>query len=748
MLSPNILEEICRGSRQRYPIVAKTGKRENIQLDSSHYLKFAVAQLSEMVTFHKSQKELRDMFSGTSLSINKYNQIASYLHPPWETIWPMVNRNFETCIIPGGYATLDETMWARQREDPRIVCIQRKPDRIGWKCITMAVKMPTQAGRICFYFVRRELFLNLCRARRKTNRRIHSSNTAHRSAMRVFVFFLFGLVLTAALIDHQTKEEFEGFVLKYERRYIHAAEYAKRLGIFTVNKLKNIEHNLRYANGEVGWKAGVTQFSDLTVEEFKKLFTGAQSNLNSTVNPPSNSHKKSDKRGLVDWRRRGLVSTVKNQGQCGSCWSLAATAAVLETCVGISTKKMYNASAYYLQDCFGDARCSGSDVDVAMMYMHRAGVYLTKDYPRAVGECQSLNKTMLWAGDISYGNDEASVGTFLQTGAVVVRIDATPLQSYKSGVINAPTAKKHDHAVVVVALTTDCDGVSNQCWVIKNSWGTRWGERGFFRVARGIASMGLGPQGVTAVTDCTVGGSEDVRGILLWLTFILFTGLIIDHLAEASIQAWITVTVEFCLEKQVQGRRCHQSGRCSLLLDPTHHATEAYANLFLSEVDVYEENLSITGLEGQINRLQGELRAQDILSVDQMAQIERENEELKTKNDQLERQNRLSENKIAVIERENEASKASTENLKAENEALKASTEALKAENEALKASTENLKAENETLKASTEALKAENEALKEQMQIVKNLHAEIELLSRKAQDVIQTMEQSAQQNA
>ncbi|PRP81141.1 hypothetical protein PROFUN_01975 [Planoprotostelium fungivorum] len=107
MLSPNILEKICRGSRQRYPIVAKTGKHENIQLDSSHYLKFAVAQLSEMVTFHKSQKELRNMLSGTSLSINKYNQICSYLHPPWETIWPMVNRNFETSIIPGGYATLE-----------------------------------------------------------------------------------------------------------------------------------------------------------------------------------------------------------------------------------------------------------------------------------------------------------------------------------------------------------------------------------------------------------------------------------------------------------------------------------------------------------------------------------------------------------------------------------------------------------------------------------------------------------------
>ncbi|PRP89761.1 hypothetical protein PROFUN_00103 [Planoprotostelium fungivorum] len=156
MLSPNILEEICRGSRQRYPIVAKTGKRENIQLDSSHYLKFAVAQLSEMVTFHKSQKELRDMLSGTSLSINKYNQIASYLHPPWETIWPMVNRNFETSIIPGGYATLDETMWAWQGEDPGIVCIERKPDGIGWKCITMAVKM-AHTGRPYMLLLRPEV---------------------------------------------------------------------------------------------------------------------------------------------------------------------------------------------------------------------------------------------------------------------------------------------------------------------------------------------------------------------------------------------------------------------------------------------------------------------------------------------------------------------------------------------------------------------------------------------------------------
>ncbi|PRP82333.1 hypothetical protein PROFUN_10237 [Planoprotostelium fungivorum] len=251
--------------------------------------------------------------------------------------------------------------------------------------------------------------------------------------MRVWIFFIFGLVLAAAVIDQQTKEEFKEFLHKYGKHYDHAAEYAKRLGIFAKNKLKNLEHNLKYANGTVGWKAGVTRFSDLTKEEFKKFFTGSQIDTNSTnVTPFNKFHGRSAKRGPIDWRDKGVVAPVRDQGQCGSCWSFATTA-IVETCVGINTAQMYDASPYDLQDCFGQEPCKGASPNDALQYM------------------QDL-----------------------------------------------------DHAVVTVALTTDCDGVSDQCWVVRNSWGTEWGESGYFRVARGIASMGLGPQGIYLATGCSV----------------------------------------------------------------------------------------------------------------------------------------------------------------------------------------------------------------------------------------------------
>ncbi|PRP80660.1 hypothetical protein PROFUN_10715 [Planoprotostelium fungivorum] len=322
--------------------------------------------------------------------------------------------------------------------------------------------------------------------------------------MRACLILLFGIAVSAALIDQQTKEEFELFLRKHGKHHNHPAEYAKRLSIFAKNRLRSVEHNLKYANGTVGWAAGITRFSDLTREEFKMLYTGSLPNFDSAHSTPFDEfHGKSAKRGTVDWRARGLVSTVKDQEQCGSCWSFATTA-VVETCVGISTGQMYNASAYNLQDCAGHGWCQGLKPDVALKYVQKNGVFLTEDYPFAQGSCQVKHTARLFLNSTVKGSSEDELETLLQSGAVGVLIQADPLQLYRGGVITAPIAYSLDHAVVVVGLTTNCDGKSDQCWIVKNSWGTRWGERGYFRVARGIASMGLGPQGIFLPTGCSV----------------------------------------------------------------------------------------------------------------------------------------------------------------------------------------------------------------------------------------------------
>ncbi|PRP83752.1 hypothetical protein PROFUN_09084 [Planoprotostelium fungivorum] len=337
--------------------------------------------------------------------------------------------------------------------------------------------------------------------------------------MRWFALFLIGLTLSSAYYDEETKIHFKNHLKKYGKHYDNPVEFAKRLSIYAKHRAQQILHNLKttynlqFKNGTVGWEEELNEFADEASEEFVKrlgLPPGPPPNNTDDFSPASIFYQGQNvKRGLIDWRAQGKVGSVKDQKQCGSCWTFSASA-VIETCVAIATGSVPDMSEQQFQDCLDSKRCSpgGGWPAGAIDFAKKQGQSFERDYPYQGhdGSCHSTSKTAHVGQRIS-GKGEADLERMLQTGAVSVALDASTLQHYGGGVIDAPSSSATNHAVTVVALTSDCAGRAAQCWVVKNSWGSRWGENGFFRVVKGKNSIG-----VANVVDTATGCKSDGNG--------------------------------------------------------------------------------------------------------------------------------------------------------------------------------------------------------------------------------------------
>jgi len=336
--------------------------------------------------------------------------------------------------------------------------------------------------------------------------------------MKGLVLFLFAaLVVSAAVafVDDDTKKEFRDHQHRWGRNY-SSSEYLKREAIYAKNKAKRAAHHLRFKSGEVGWDTTATEFADLTSEEFIRGLGYWESNSTDAIsaevyyaNTPS---KRFDE---LDWRSRGKVGNVKNQGHCGSCWAFATTSSV-ESCIAINKNvQPPNLSEQQLQDCMFAKVCSpgGGGGATAIDWVKKNGIAFGQEYPytQSNGNCHTTQKKAS-VGARVHGKTEDQLLKMLQTGPVLIGINASPLQSYKSGVVNdAGLSKGRNHAVTVVGVTGNCDGKAQQCWIIKNSWGPGWGEKGFFRVAKGQSIIGLGDDS-DLPTGCSQDGSDNGGG--------------------------------------------------------------------------------------------------------------------------------------------------------------------------------------------------------------------------------------------
>ena len=224
--------------------------------------------------------------------------------------------------------------------------------------------------------------------------------------------------------------------------------------------------------------------------------------LNPIIYQPSNSsYGGEDKNGIppfsIDWREKDVITNVKNQGKCGSCWSFSATGSI-EAIHAIKTGVLLNISEQQLVDCsvdYGNHGCQGGSMDNSFKYVIDNGLCSEEDYPYQGIEEQCMDcKEIINISDYKdvIPNNEEILKRVVNQQPVSVAIQANlkSFQLYSSGIYSDPSCGTQlDHGVLIVGYGRDMFH-NMDYWIVKNSWGPLWGENGYIRIQRNIEDDG------------------------------------------------------------------------------------------------------------------------------------------------------------------------------------------------------------------------------------------------------------------
>ncbi|GAB6027591.1 hypothetical protein CHUAL_001834 [Chamberlinius hualienensis] len=292
-------------------------------------------------------------------------------------------------------------------------------------------------------------------------------------------------------------EEFNLFKIQYRKTYKDKNEEQYRMKIFNENKLIIATHNQKYRKGLVTYEMGINKFGDLLHHEFVELMNGYKNN---SVNPRKGTTYLSPSHVVVpdaiDWRTKGYVTPVKDQGECGSCYAFSATGA-LEGQHYRKTGKLVSLSEQNILDCSddeGNSGCFGGTQAHAFYYIQlnhgidteEAYPYTGNGYNKCKFEKKDVGATLYDYQVVKQGNEEKLKEAIATQGPISVSIDASVygFEHYKSGVYYEPSCHPDNlnHAVLAVGYGTDA--VGGDYYIVKNSWGTDWGQQGYIWMAR------------------------------------------------------------------------------------------------------------------------------------------------------------------------------------------------------------------------------------------------------------------------
>jgi cathepsin L len=317
--------------------------------------------------------------------------------------------------------------------------------------------------------------------------------------MKLLVLAVFLGVAAAAVVyefGNATDEAWAAYKVKYDKNYSDNVEDEQRRAIWEGHLQMVEQHNARHSKGEVSYRLGMNKFADMTNAEFVETHNGLKQSP-----PATSANRKKFVPPLghvndagVDWRTKGYVTGVKDQGQCGSCWAFSATGA-LEGQWFHKTRKLISMSEQNLVDCSqpqGNEGCDGGLMDQAFTYIQQQGIESEMDYPyKAVDQTCMYDPAKKIASDTGFvditSGDEYDLTTAIGTvGPISVGIDASQssFQLYESGVYDEPNCSDYqlDHGVLAVGYNTDPTGGSY--YIVKNSWGDKWGMQGYIWMSR------------------------------------------------------------------------------------------------------------------------------------------------------------------------------------------------------------------------------------------------------------------------
>jgi len=309
-----------------------------------------------------------------------------------------------------------------------------------------------------------------------------------------FVLVVYALPRWYQLEDYT----FDKYLKDYGKKYQYK-EYVTRSQIFNQNLEEITKHN---ADTSFTWKKGVNQFTDLTTEEFeqklglnKALLYLQKEQYTGTVHKPTVK----DVPPNVDWREKGIITPVKDQGECGSCWTFG-TAEGIESYYSMKHGSIMDFSEQQIldctpnpNDCGGSGGCGGGTAQLAMDRIIAMGGITTEwQYPYtsyfgAAEDCKfaSANKTGNPVGILSSWNrlpvndQDSVIAALASIGTLIINVDASTWSSYETGIFDGcnQTNPDIDHVVQLVGYGPDY-------WIVRNSWSSLWGEIGYIRLKK------------------------------------------------------------------------------------------------------------------------------------------------------------------------------------------------------------------------------------------------------------------------
>lgn len=282
--------------------------------------------------------------------------------------------------------------------------------------------------------------------------------------------------------------KFMKFIRQYNKEYSSVEEFQIRFEIFKHN-LSKVEDHERFV-----------PHMDVSEEEFKNKLT-----LSAAAIPKSRANSSKYESTLAlgelpdthDWISKGAVTPVKDQGSCGSCWAFSAIANI-EGQDFLTNGKLRAFSEQQLVDCdrAQDQGCNGGLMDNAFTYFQTKKVMLGSDYPyKGRDETCKYNETkgqfnVKSFKDVSQNENDLATAVF-ELGPISVAVDASAFQFFQGGHIMTGKECNYsqlNHGVTVVGFGVE-KGV--KFWMVKNSWGQGWGEKGYIRIERGVGACGI-----------------------------------------------------------------------------------------------------------------------------------------------------------------------------------------------------------------------------------------------------------------